>query len=610
MDSVKSDVQAKIFFLSIIALAGVFGVTILVDNTLVPKFLMLSALLLVGILVLFTDRKRPAYQFQWMDALLFGWYAWNLIAVLWSNLIEEGLFQCQKALLLLLVYRFARGWLDRSPKISLRYCSLAGLILAIIAIAVVLFELLGIQKQGLSINRSTMYLVTAFSGHKNLVSGLLVLLLPLVCLNLFSEKGLIRKLSLNVAMLLIVLILVLQTRSVWLALAIGAAFGGVTWMLSKSQKSPAFLLTGLTLAGIFMSTVYFGFLHHPQPQSRNNAIQQASGQGGRSVSERLLIWDKTGEMIARQPIQGAGNGDWRLLFPDIGVDGINRLEIMVYAVNRPHNDFLWIWAELGIIGLLLFLALFGMAIWQGIQGLHQSDDPLKKQQILLVLSGLMIYLVFSFLDFPRERIEHRILLGIFLALAVHLGTPVRHKLPALPLPGKLWWAAGIGLLLFNLIMGGSRFQGEKHSKKLVGLKESKNWQGVINEARAAKSFHYRLEPGGNPIDWQIGVAQYNLGNLQGAIDAGLQAYEVNPYRPEVLNNLGSAYFGFEKYEESIPFYLEALRVNSGYDEAMFNLAAVYINTDRPQEAIEWLNKTQVNPEKKAQFMRIISNRGG
>ncbi len=480
--------------------------------------------------------------------------------------------------------------------------------LGVITLVVVFFETSKIPKQGLDVNRSTLYLVTALSGHKNLVSGLMLLLLPFCLMGYFRDTGSMKNVSLAVGITLFFGIAFLQTRAAWLAIVASAAFGGAVWMLAKGKQNLSWVQSASVIGLIFLGSSYFAFVHNPAPQVRDNAAQQAAGQSGRSVEERLLIWQKTGQMIQEKPLQGVGSGDWRIEFPNIGVGGINRLEIMVYAVNRPHNDFLWVWAETGLIGLLLYLSIFGLAIWQALQGMRAQENVKEKAANLFVAAGLVAYMSFAFLDFPLERIEHQVLLGLLLALAVHLGKPLSNKLPVHAFAGAPFYGISVVLLGLNLYMGSARYSGETHSKLLEGFKEQNNWPQVIQEANAAKSDWYKIEPGGNPIDWQIGVAHFNSGNIQASIEAGLAALEVTPYRPEVLNNLGSAYFQLKQFEKAIPLYQEALRANSGYDEAMFNLAAVYINTDRPELAVEWLNRTKANPEKKQQFLQIIANR--
>jgi O-antigen ligase len=72
---------------------------------------------------------------------------------------------------------------------------------------------------------------------------------------------------------------------------------------------------------------------------------------------RYQMYKHTSEMIAEKPITGWGigawNDEWRRRVPD-----------MLDRFNMPHNDFLWMGSQSGVMGSLLVLALFvaGIAV--------------------------------------------------------------------------------------------------------------------------------------------------------------------------------------------------------------------------------------------------------
>ena len=69
------------------------------------------------------------------------------------------------------------------------------------------------------------------------------------------------------------------------------------------------------------------------------------------VSFRPLLWRKTIEMVREHPLRGVGAGNFVVEFP--------RFEHQAAAKPHAHNDALQVLAELGLPGLLAYLALLG-----------------------------------------------------------------------------------------------------------------------------------------------------------------------------------------------------------------------------------------------------------
>lgn len=74
--------------------------------------------------------------------------------------------------------------------------------------------------------------------------------------------------------------------------------------------------------------------------------------GNTSMGIRLVMWENTVQMIKSSPILGAGSGSFYLDYADVVQGG----EGWKYKVSDdPHNQYLHLWAEQGLPGLLLLL---------------------------------------------------------------------------------------------------------------------------------------------------------------------------------------------------------------------------------------------------------------
>jgi O-antigen ligase len=96
-----------------------------------------------------------------------------------------------------------------------------------------------------------------------------------------------------------------------------------------------------------------------------------------SVQSRVWAWQLTTEKIAERPITGHGieaSKEWRETFgdhPDLleqmvartGIDD-GRWDVYRILPGHPHNMGLQIWAETGLIGALLVIALLLLIGWR------------------------------------------------------------------------------------------------------------------------------------------------------------------------------------------------------------------------------------------------------
>lgn len=191
--------------------------------------------------------------------------------------------------------------------------------------------------------------------HPNILAGLLVVgILVTVgwALQVPEPTGSGRKLLLPLGVLVLLLWLLGLTfsRSAWVGLA---AAGGIFLLLvwrSVSRRRLIMLGGVALLTGLAFTALYFPFL------SARAAATESIEQ--RSVADRIVYSDMAWQAIGESPILGWGMGNfpWRasyyLTFTDFDLRG-----------QQVHHIYLAAWAELGIIGLGIFLAawILGLA---------------------------------------------------------------------------------------------------------------------------------------------------------------------------------------------------------------------------------------------------------
>ena len=144
------------------------------------------------------------------------------------------------------------------------------------------------------------------------------------------------------------------------AVAIALLSMAIMWQLPKRYR-PLVVLLPFALASIL-------FLSSSKVRDRlttmQTEIQSYSNQERPESSSgiRLGLWQSSAEMIRRHPVAGSGVGSWSTEYSALKRE-INAAHRQVAGHFNPHQEYLLWGVQLGIVGLLLFLALL-ISIWR------------------------------------------------------------------------------------------------------------------------------------------------------------------------------------------------------------------------------------------------------
>lgn len=532
---------------------------------------------------------------------MLGWCGLNIASVSWAFNWSEAVFYAQKTFLLFLVYWFSKQALLRDEALvrqTLRN------IFTLITWTVfgILFVQVGIVVSKNGFDNEKLYdYASGLSGNKSLASDFLFFLLVF---HVLLRRELARKSDLwLMSGLLVALIVVLQARTVYLALAAGAIF----YFTGRAILEPDFrklfvkrLLPAGVLLGGALGVVLALKGHGSTLTERLNPMTYMDSQ---TANERRFVWYRTNQLNQDHPWLGVGDGSWKFWFPSKSLEGGYRMEEKNVVFTRAHNDYLEIRSELGLIGLGLFCALF---LFFGAVGLwtifNAENDPARRESILILLSGLIGYCIIQFLDFPRERIDMQVILGLIFAWLAFSGRNSGKLNGAVfRFPKMLFLMLSGAGLAFSLVLGWGRVRGEIHSTQLLTMQANKNWNSLIRESQAAENPFYEYSDVAIPLAWHEGVGWYQLKQMDKALPAFERAYRLNPWSFQVINNYGSALVQNRRFEDAIKVYEEALAINPRFDDAKFNISFAYLQTGNYAKSLEWVNKvdTIANPGSQA-----------
>ena len=121
-------------------------------------------------------------------------------------------------------------------------------------------------------------------------------------------------------------------------------------------------------------------------------------------------------MIKDNLLLGVGPGNWKKEFPKYGLKNTVGQKGDKF-VQRPHSDFLWFFAEGGIVSGILYILLFAFLLKDTL--LFYLNRKEKKRYFFLILfSTTLGYIIISLFDFPSERPTHNLFLAIILGLII------------------------------------------------------------------------------------------------------------------------------------------------------------------------------------------------
>lgn len=591
------------------------------DTTLAPRFFILSAALLVSALLLRKDlKKHNNTRWHLFDLALLGWCVLNWVAVSWSLSWSEGIFYAQKPLLLFGVYWFVRQALHRNEDMARR---VLGRIIRVITLIVglVLFFQIGSAAINGGLDNETLYqYASGTSGNKSLAAEFLFFLLVLNWLFIWPATNLRRK-TLVLALIfgtLSLLIFILQVRTAMLAWAVGV----MAYCLVRAFLETGFrktFLKKLMPAGMLGIGLLLGLLLWKG--KGNSAIERLNPLNyleSATANERRFVWYKTDLLNADHYWLGVGNGAWKFWMPSKNIGEGYRLAEGNVVFTRAHNDYLEIRSEMGMLGVLWFCGLFGMAFLMAVQTLKRPEG--LDHEVLVAAVGILGYCIVQYFDFPRERLDFQVVLGVLFAILAHKSkqwsvAPVfDFKLGALAL------LLGLG---FNLMIGWHRMQGEIHLVRLMEAQAKSDWRRVASESKKAENTFHEYTDAAMPIAWHEGVALFQLGQFDKSAQAFERAYQLNPWSFQVINNYASALVKLKRYTEAIPLFEKALTINPRYDEGKFNLAFVHFQLNNLDQSRAWLTKVdtianpnnpvdreknQMTKKRLSEFQKVISEK--
>jgi O-antigen ligase len=596
----------QLFIWLVFFLNALFIIPSCLDSSMVPRFFFLAVSLLITIIVGWkTISQQTDWRLHGFDLLFLGWYGINAASIGWAFSWSEAIFFTQKVFLTFLVYWFFRQTLLRNEASVRKTLRSATLLLTFIVSAILLVQLAqAIPKVGLK-NDALYNFAKGVYGNKGLATDFLFFLL---IFNVFFFKEMPKKWLSGLGMaILLTLILLLQTRTVYVSVVVA----GVLYLIGRAWVDTnfrPFFIKKIALIIVVLIGILVGFIAlKGKGTSIAERLNPDTYLNSASADERRFVWYKTDKLNEEHPILGVGNGSWKLWFPSKSIEGAYRLQEKGIVFTRAHNDYLEIRAEMGLVGVSIYIALFGVAFFTAINGLRKMEDENNQHDLLVLMVGLLGYCIIQYFDFPRERMEMQVILAFFFAYIAHHSRGFWGRKTGIDLQKIAPWSMipVIAGLFFCLIIGWYRINGEIHNVKLAEAQMKSNWNVVKKEAASAENRFYEYNDVVLPLVWYGGIGYFQQNNFPLAVELFQRAYQLNPFSFQVINNLASAMVKNGKTHEAIKMYEKTLAINPKYDEGKFNLSYAYYELKDYKTALNYANSvdTIANPQTPDEIQR-------
>lgn len=455
-------------------------------------------------------------------------------------------------------------------------------------------------------------------SNKNFFSEVLVLLFPSALYGLIYDIKRYKIIHFISAALSIILIGLLFSLACWVAFSFSVIVVGLVYLkdffLKATNKTRIFValsiivITSSLILGFYKSpaskiifaktTMIKEYIQHPELTNQNLK------KNGNSVFDRILLARNTIKMIDDHFILGVGLNNWKLIFPSYGLIGTDVINFGLMNFEHPHNDYLLVFAEQGIFGIVLLLLFYFLVIKYFITRYRNATIETKRF-LLVILWVVIAFFLLSFFSYPRSRIVQPVILMFFISL---LFSEANEGEPKLMKFKRNYFFIVSFLLFMGIIVQSERLKSEIAMRKVMVSRTRKDFSRVLRQSQEVNYFFYPLEINSTPVVWYSAMANFYLGNIPEALELYRKAITIAPNHLLTLNDLATAYERSGFPDSALIYYNKALAISPFYLEAKFNKAATNFNLGRVDSAYGDLkrnNYSEQNPNWAPAYLKYM-----
>ncbi len=301
--------------------------------------------------------------------------------------------------------------------------------------------------------------ITTF-GLSNFAVEYLLLTFPLtLTLSLFERNPILKVILLISAIITFIYIVASENRAGWVGTIVALLTLGFILVLHITREV-TFKKISKYVFGIVGGTAVFLTLFFTFTEPGERILKRFKSfvwVGPRSsVSTRLLAWSAGMDMIKENPVVGVGAGNYEIFSWKYAPRLLDEMTMETNTrVDKAHNEYIQIFADLGIVGFSIFLAII-LTIFKIYIDIFREGK--RKREIFIISTGVFLGIYatlagasFNFsLQWPGSVSFFWFYVGL---LEVLRSRAVGEKPVEIQVGDKKWLPALIGLLITLASLG-------------------------------------------------------------------------------------------------------------------------------------------------------------
>ena len=311
------------------------------------------------------------------------------------------------------------------------------------------------------------------AGNKNITAASIAFKVPFVLYSIVTvRKGLLKLILSFLLFTAIFAISILYARSAilssFIVFLIFLVYSVFTLLSDRSQlkynlKNLLLTITPYLLA-VFINITFTNSQNKGNIGSQLGNIEFTE----QSSNGRFKYWSDAFEHIQDHPIIGAGLGNWKIASISYGKEHVKGYTVPYHA----HNDFIHVFAEVGILGGVAYLSLFGLLTFFLFRLLYvqRKEDGNTDFSLFLLVLPFIIYGIDAGLNFPvaRPLMQSALALYMGLLLSIYLNRFTSKEAKSVsPLYTKFILGLSLLLLIPGIIIHVLSFQSLTQQGRLL-----------------------------------------------------------------------------------------------------------------------------------------------
>lgn len=161
----------------------------------------------------------------------------------------------------------------------------------------------------------------------------------------------------------------------------------------KDKKAKGLILAVVLIPLLFVAGYKLSPNFHGRVDKALHEIEIFHSHPQTSTGYRLYFWEISWDVFKTSPLIGVGTGDYNDVYALKNKEHFEKDSMVVMDTTNPHNQYVLVLCQLGLVGFAVFLSIFYLQIRNSVT----SEDEFKRIRLAFPLLFLTIMLSESYL---------------------------------------------------------------------------------------------------------------------------------------------------------------------------------------------------------------------